>query len=54
MRFLEEDIRFDMNALRTMNEILIADFVLYSPKSNSLLVLSKTIQSYAETMAGFL
>jgi hypothetical protein len=54
MRFLEEDIRFDMNALRTMNKILLADCVLFSPKSNSLLVLSKTIQSYAETMAGFL
>lgn len=53
MRFLEEDIRFDMHALRTMNDVVIADCVSHCPKSNSLLVLSKTIQSYAETMAGF-
>lgn len=53
MRFLEEDIRFDTRALRTMNEVLIADCVSHCPKSNSLLVLSKTIQSYAETMAGY-
>ena len=52
-RFLEEDIRFDMDALRTMNNVLIADCVSHCPKSNSLLVLSKTIQSYAERMAGF-
>ena len=54
MRFLKEDIRFDMSALLTMNKAIIADCVSYCPKSNSLLVFYKTIQSYAETMAGFL
>jgi hypothetical protein len=51
MRFLEEDIRFDMSALLTMNAAIIADCISHCPKSNSLLVFSKTIQSYAETMA---
>lgn len=45
VRFLEDDIRCDMQALRMMNGALIADCVSNCPKPNSLSVLSKTIQS---------
>ncbi|MDO9154265.1 MAG: hypothetical protein Q7U47_11310, partial [Paludibacter sp.] len=36
IRFLEEDLRLDMNALQTMNANMIADCVTSCPKSNSL------------------
>ena len=50
-QFLEEDLRLDMNSFYTMNASLLADCVLQCPKSNSLVVLSKMILSYASKMA---
>lgn len=49
--FLEEDLRIDRNALMTMDNAVIAQCAMIGPKKNSLLMLSKTIQSYAETVA---
>lgn len=53
MQFLEEDLRLDMDAIQKFNSVTLADCVTHCPKSNSLVVLSKTIQSYVEKMAGF-
>jgi hypothetical protein len=50
-QFLEEDLRLDMNAFYGMNAALMTDCVSQCPKSNSLVVLSKMIQSYVATMA---
>lgn len=52
-QFLEEDIRFDIQTVPTLNVSLLADCVSHCPKSNSLLVLYQTIHSYAQTMVGF-
>lgn len=45
--FLEEDLRIDRNAMPTMDNALITQCAMSSPKKTSLLMLSKTIQSYA-------
>lgn len=47
MQFLEEDIRLDTKVLSTMNKVIISDCVIHCPKSISLHLLSKTIQTYA-------
>lgn len=49
--FLEEDLRLDMDAFYGMNASLLADCVSQCPKSNSLILLTKMIRSYAATMA---
>lgn len=46
-QFLEEDLRLDMNAFYAMKADLLAECVAQCPKSNSLVVLSKMILSYA-------
>jgi hypothetical protein len=51
MAFLEEDLRIDRHTLMTMDDTIISQCALAGSKTTSLLVLSKTIQSYAKTMA---
>ena len=51
MAFLEEDLRIDQQALTTLDDTVITQCALSGAKTTSLLVLSKTIQSYVKTMA---